>query len=250
MRIPFIERVVQKVYLGVQQLNVRVDSKTKDNVFAGVMVAVQFQVIEEKAADSYYLLENAEMQIRSFVQDIIRTSLAKLTLDAAFESKDQIANEVEEALASSMSAYGYRIVNTLITDIAPDDKVRIAMNEINAAQRQRAAAVELAEATKIRVVKEAEAAAESRRLAGEGFAAERRAIVNGLTDQLGKLRQAGVDPEAAEVLLLMSQYFDTLTSLGAGASSKVLFVPSDPQGVAMFGQQIRTSIMGGFEATK
>jgi len=182
LRIPFVERVVARIYLGVQQLDVRVDSKTKDNVFAVVAVAVQYQVIEEKASESYYLLEDAVTQITSFVQDIIRTALAKLNLDDAYESKDQIANTVEAALATQMSGYGYRIVNTLITDIAPDPKVRAAMNDINAAQRTRVAAVELGEADKIKIVKAAEAAAEARRLAGEGFANERRAIVHGLTD--------------------------------------------------------------------
>jgi len=175
-KVPFIETTTKPISLRVQQLEVNIETKTKDNVFVMVPVAVQYVVGEDSVVDAYYRLANPEEQIRSYVFDTVRSSLSTLTLDSAFESKDDIASSVEHRLSESMARYGFRIVNTLVTDISPDSRVRDSMNSINAAQRDRVAAQALAEADKIKRVTQAEAEAESKRLQGEGVAGQRKAI--------------------------------------------------------------------------
>jgi regulator of protease activity HflC (stomatin/prohibitin superfamily) len=107
-----------------------------------------------------------------------------MELDQAFESKDDIARAVLEQLQTVMKDYGYSIVNTLVTNLSPDAKVKASMNEINAAKRLKEAASHQAEAVKIRLVKAAEADAEARYLSGLGVARQRRAIVSGLISGL------------------------------------------------------------------
>lgn len=242
VKIPLVDAKVARVQLQVLQLSVSVETKTKDNVFVTVPVAVQYQVIPAKVAEAHYSLGDPTEQIESYVQDNVRTSLASLNLDDAFESKDTIAAHVEQALAASMNSYGYQIVNTLITDIRPDEKVRAAMNEINAAQRHREAAVSLAEAEKITRIKAAEADSESKRLAGEGIANERLAIVRGLAEQYRLIREAGVQTNP-EQLLLLTQYFDTLRDLGRTGKSSVMFVPSSPSGMGNFAEEMRNTLL-------
>lgn len=244
VKIPFVDQIAKKVPLRIMQLDSVVETKTKDNVFVTIPVSVQYQV--QNVVDSYYRLANPERQIQSYVYDRVRTSLAKLDLDEAFSSKDQIAQDVETTLAVAMNAYGFAIINTLVTDINPDPTVRASMNSINAAQREREAAVSLAEAEKIKIVKQAEADAEYKRLQGEGIAAQRKAIVDGLVSQYEALRDAGIGSEAQEMLLL-TQYFDTLQEVAKASNTQTLMLPSNPGGVNNAMEELRNSL---FTATR
>ena len=239
---PFIDSTTKPVSLRVQQLEVNIESKTKDNVFVTVPVAVQYRIREEQVVDAYYKLSNPEAQIRSYVFDTVRSALSGLELDQAFESKDDIARSVETTLSQRMQEFGFNIINTLVQDISPDQRVRDSMNSINAAQRDRVAAQSLAEADKIKRVTQAEAEAESKRLQGEGVAAQRKAIALGIAEQYEMLRKVGIE-NSAEQLLLMTQYFDTMQDVARNARSNVLYLPSNPGAVGSMGEEIRTAML-------
>ena len=245
-KVPFVETTTRPISLRVQQLEVNIETKTKDNVFVTIPVAVQYVVSEQSVVDAYYRLANPEEQIRSYVFDTVRSSLSTLTLDSAFESKDDIASSVEQRLSESMARYGFRIINTLVTDISPDQRVRDSMNSINAAQRDRVAAQALAEADKIKRVTQAEAEAESKRLQGEGVAAQRKAIAIGIAEQYEMLKRAGIE-HTAEQLLLMTQYFDTMQDVARNGRSNVLFLPSNPGTIGDMTTEIRNSLLAAAE---
>ena len=239
---PFIDSTTRPVSLRVQQLEVNIESKTKDNVFVTVPVAVQYRIREEQVVDAYYKLSNPEAQIRSYVFDTVRSALSGLELDQAFESKDDIARSVENTLSERMREFGFNIINTLVQDISPDSRVRDSMNSINAAQRDRVAAQSLAEADKIKRVTQAEAEAESKRLQGEGVAAQRKAIALGIAEQYEMLRKVGIE-NSAEQLLLMTQYFDTMQDVARNGRSNVLYLPSNPGSVGSMGEEIRSAML-------
>lgn len=245
IKIPVIDKVAKKVPLRIMQLDSTVETKTQDNVFVTIPVSVQYQV--QNVVDSYYKLADPERQIQSYVYDRVRTSLAKLDLDDAFSSKDQIALDIETTLSEAMTTYGFTIINTLVTDINPDPTVRASMNAINAAQREREAAISLAEAEKIKIVKQAEADAEYKRLQGEGIAAQRKAIVDGLVEQYESLRDAGIGNEAQEMLLL-TQYFDTLQEVAKASNTQTLMLPSNPGGVSDAMTELRNSLFTAVRA--
>lgn len=229
-KIPYIDRVRDKINLKVRQLDVMVETKTQDNVFVQIPVAVQYQVVEGREREAYYMLSNHEQQIIAYVQDNVRSSVANMGLDESFSSKDTIARNVAVSLRDNMAAYGWNFVNTLVTDIRPDARVRESMNSINAAQREREAAIAQAEAEKIRVVKEAEGAAEARKLQGRGVAEQRKEIVEGIAAQYELLRAAGVE-ENPETLMLVSQYLDAMVDVADRSHTNVLYMPSNPGGM-------------------
>lgn len=244
---PFIDSITKPISLRVQQLDVAIETKTRDNVFVTVPVAVQYVIRQDNVPAAYYSLSNPEAQIRSYVFDTVRSSLSTLELDQAFESKDDIAINVEQTLADKMRAYGFDIVNTLVTDISPDARVRDSMNSINAAQRDREAAQALAEADKIKRVTQAEAEAESKRLQGEGVAAQRKAIAQGIAEQYEMLKKVGIE-STAEQLLLMTQYFDTMQDVARNGRSNVLFLPSNPGALGTLMEEIRTTMLEAQQA--
>ena len=234
-KLPWVDRVRDKISLQVRQLDVMVETKTKDNVFVQIPVAVQYEVVQGREREAYYMLSNHEQQIVAYVQDNVRSSVANMNLDDSFSSKDTIARNVAASLRDNMAEYGWNFVNTLVTDIRPDSRVRESMNSINAAQREREAAVAQAEAEKIRVVKEAEGAAEAKKLQGRGVADQRKEIVEGIAQQYEMLRDAGVE-ESPEALMLVSQYLDAMVDVSHNGQASVLYMPSNPQGMGdLFG---------------
>lgn len=239
---PFVDRVRDKISLQVRQLDVMVETKTKDNVFVQIPVAVQYQVVEGREREAYYMLSNHEQQIIAYVQDNVRSSVAGMALDDSFSSKDDIAQAVANSLRDNMASYGWDFVNTLVTDIRPDSRVRESMNSINAAQREREAAVAQAEAEKIRVVKEAEGAAEARKLQGRGVAEQRKEIVEGIAAQYEMLRNAGIQ-ESPETLMLVSQYLDAMVDVAGKGQASVLYMPSNPGGMADLFDGMRDVLM-------
>ncbi|KAF3444751.1 hypothetical protein FNV43_RR14444 [Rhamnella rubrinervis] len=231
--------------LRVQQLDVRCETKTKDNVFVNVVASIQYRALPEKAQDAFYKLSNANSQIQAYVFDVIRASVPKLELDAVFEQKSDIAKAVEEELEKAMSAYGFEIVQTLIVDIEPDVHVKRAMNEINAAARQRLAANEKAEAEKILQIKRAEGEAESKYLSGLGIARQRQAIVDGLRDSVLAFSENVPGTTAKDIMdmVLVTQYFDTMKEIGASSKSSSVFIPHGPGAVRDVASQIRDGLL-------
>ena len=247
MRAPFgIDKIAARVQLRLLQSEIVVETKTQDNVFVTMNVATQYRVNESNVKDAYYKLMRPESQIKSYIEDALRSSVPKLTLDELFEKKDEIALEVQKQVAEEMSTYGYIIVKTLITKVEPDAEVKQSMNEINAAQRKRVAAQELAEADKIKIVTAAEAEAEKDRLHGVGIAEQRKAIVDGLADSLKELKGANVDLTEEQIMsiLLTNQYLDTLNNFADKEGNNTIFLPANPDGV----ENIRTQILSALKA--
>ncbi|XP_066314465.1 hypersensitive-induced response protein 1-like [Miscanthus floridulus] len=229
-------RVAGYLSLRVQQLDVRCETKSKDNVFVTVVASVQYRAIADKAYDAFYRLSNAREQIQSYVFDVIRASVPNMNLDQVFEQKNVVARAVEEELAKAMTMYGYEIVQTLIVDIEPDEVVKRAMNDINAAARLRVAAAERAEADKIQQVKRAEGEAESKYLAGVGVARQRQAIVEGL-------RRFVPDEKSVMDMVLATQYFDTIRDIGATSRAATVFIPHGPAAVHDVAAQVRDGVL-------
>ncbi|KAH8483742.1 hypothetical protein Peur_063970 [Populus x canadensis] len=238
-------QVAGHLTLRLQQLDVRCETKTKDNVFVNVVASVQYRALAHKASDAFYKLTNTRSQIQAYVFDVIRASVPKLLLDDVFEQKNEIARAVEEELEKAMSAYGYEIVQTLIVDIEPDEHVKRAMNEINAAARMRLAANEKAEAEKIIQIKRAEGEAEAKYLAGLGIARQRQAIVDGLRDSVLGFSDNVPGTSAKDVLdmVLITQYFDTMKEIGASSKSSAVFIPHGPGSVRDIATQIRDGLL-------
>lgn len=245
MKVPLIDKIAGRVNLRVQQLDVRVETKTKDNVFVFVVVSVQYYVLPAKVVDAFYRLQNAEMQITSFVFDTVRARVPTIDLDELFQMKDEIASAVKTELDAVMEDFGYGIMKALVTDIDPDAKVKESMNEINAAQRMREAAVQQAEADKIRVVKAAEGEAEGKALQGQGIANQRRAIIDGLKDSVESFSKNVEGTNAQDVmnLVLMTQYFDTIKDIGLSSKTNTILIPHSPAGMSDLQDQMRTAMI-------
>jgi len=245
IKVPFLEKVVGRVNMKIQQLDVDVETKTKDNVFVKVTVSVQYFVLENKVYEAFYKLDDANAQITSFVFDVVRSRVPGIILDELFENKDDIAMAVKTELSQVMDDFGYGIVKTLVTDIDPDAKVKASMNEINAAQRIRVASEEKGEADKILKVKLAEADAESKALSGKGIADQRKAIIDGLRDSVDDFQKTIPGTDAKEVmnLVLITQYFDTIKDIGTSDNKGTIFVPHSPGSVTNLGDEIRNAMM-------
>ncbi|HGD3958273.1 TPA: SPFH domain-containing protein [Streptococcus agalactiae] len=245
IRVPLgIDKIAARVQLRLLQSEIIVETKTKDNVFVTLNIATQYRVNENNVTDAYYKLIKPEAQIKSYIEDALRSSVPKLTLDELFEKKDEIALEVQHQVAEEMSTYGYIIVKTLITKVEPDAEVKQSMNEINAAQRKRVAAQELANADKIKIVTAAEAEAEKDRLHGVGIAQQRKAIVDGLADSIKELKDANVTLTEEQIMsiLLTNQYLDTLNTFAINGN-QTIFLPNNPEGV----EDIRTQVLSALK---
>ncbi|HEO1929980.1 TPA: SPFH domain-containing protein [Streptococcus agalactiae] len=245
IRVPLgIDKIAARVQLRLLQSEIIVETKTKDNVFVTLNIATQYRVNENNVTDAYYKLIKPEAQIKSYIEDALRSSVPKLTLDELFEKKDEIALEVQHQVAEEMSTYGYIIVKTLITKVEPDAEVKQSMNEINAAQRKRVVAQELANADKIKIVTAAEAEAEKDRLHGVGIAQQRKAIVDGLADSIQELKDANVTLTEEQIMsiLLTNQYLDTLNTFAINGN-QTIFLPNNPEGV----EDIRTQVLSALK---
>ena len=241
--------VKDSVNLRIQQLEERCDTKTLDNVTVSLLVAIQYQVKKDQAHTAFYSLDNPEKQIKTYVDNSVRSSVPSMTLDEVYANKDKIATDVRRELENTMEKYGFEIINTLITSVDPDKKVVAAMNEINASERMKEAATAKADAQKILIIKAAEADSESKRLSGEGIANQRRAIVDGLRESVLEFSESvpGSSPQDVMQLVMMTQYFDTMKDIGTGSSSKAIFIPYSPAGMTEIAEQVRNGIMQGGE---
>ncbi len=229
LKIPIIDRIAGRVNLRIQQLDVIIETKTKDNVFVKMKVSVQFKVIQEHVYEAFYKLEFPHDQITAYVFDVVRAEVPKLILDDVFERKDDIAIGVKRELNEAMMTYGYDIINTLVTDIDPDIQVKNAMNRINAADREKTAATFESEAQRIRIVAKAKAEAESKKLQGQGIADQRREIARGLVESVEVLNNVGINSQEASALIVITQHYDTLQAIGADTNSNLILLPNSPQ---------------------
>jgi len=243
-KIPLIDRISSKISLKIKQLNVSVETKTKDNVFVDLVVAVQYNVLPNKVYEACYMLQDPEQQINAFVFDLVRAQVPLLDLDDVFAKKDDIANAVKKELDSQMEEFGYGIIKALVTDVNPDANVKSAMNEINTAQRLRIAATEKGEAEKIMKIKRAEAEAESSVLHGKGIAGQRQAIIEGMGESIEEFVKQipGTDASRVMDMVLMIQYIDTLKEIGGSSKSNVVFVPHTPGNVKDLSTQIQETV--------
>ncbi|MBK8470869.1 MAG: SPFH domain-containing protein [Sphingobacteriales bacterium] len=244
-KLPFIDRVVARVNMRVLQLDVVVETKTIDDVFVDVKVSVQYQVMPDKVYEAYYRLTNIHDQISAYVFDVVRARVPQLRLDDVFSKKEDIAVAVKHELHDTMDDFGYDIIKALVTDIDPDEKVKHAMNEINAATRMRMAASEKGEADRILKVKAAEAEAQSKALEGKGIADQRKAIIEGLHTSVIEFQQSlqGVSAQDVMMIVLLTQYFDTLKDVAHHSQTNTLMLPSNPGGLTGFNEQIRDVIV-------
>src|ERR1700684_2617600 len=250
-KMPFIDSVAGKMSLRVNQITLTMETKTKDNVFVTIPISVQNRVRPEKVFDAYYKLSNPVQQIQAYVEQVILGHVPGMTLDEVFASQSGIAAAVKQELDADMAGFGYEIVNVLVTDIVPDAKVKSAMNDINAAQREQVAANARGEAEKILVVKKAEAEAESKALQGQGIANQRKAIIEGLQSSIEQFQKVVEGASAKEVmqLVMVTQYFDTLKSIGESDRTNTLFLSHSPGTVGQIGDQILQGMLAAGRAS-
>lgn len=227
-KIPIVDKISGKLSLKIQQLDVIVETKTKDDVFTRIKVSVQYQVIKTQVYDAFYKLDNPYSQITSYVFDVVRAEVPKLRLDDVFEKKDDIAIAVKNELQEAMNTYGYDIIKTLVTDIDPDEQVKQAMNRINASEREKIAAQYEGDAQRILIVEKAKAEAESKRLQGQGIADQRREIAKGLLESVDVLNGVGISSQEASALIVVTQHYDTLQAIGEKSGSKLVLLPNSP----------------------
>jgi len=245
LRIPIVDRIAGRLSLKIQQLDVIVETKTKDDVFVKLKVSVQYMVIKDKVYDAFYKLDYPHDQITSYVFDVVRAEVPKMRLDDVFERKDDIAIAVKSELNDAMINYGYDIIKTLVTDIDPDEQVKHAMNRINASEREKIAAQYEGDAARILIVEKAKAEAESKRLQGQGIADQRREIARGLEESVEVLNKVGINSQEASALIVVTQHYDTLQSIGEETNSNLILLPNSPQA----GSDMLNNMVASFTAS-
>ena len=244
-KIPIIDKISGRISLRVLQLDVIVETKTKDDVFVKLKVSVQYRVVPAKVYESFYKLDFPQDQITSYFFDVVRAVVPKMKLDDVFEKKDEIAIAVKGELNDAMINYGYDIIKTLVTDIDPDKEVKTAMNRINAAERQKVAAQYEGDAARILIVEKAKAEAESKRLQGQGIADQRREIARGLEESVDVLNNVGINSQEASALIVVTQHYDTLQSIGEETNSNLILLPNSPQA----GSDMLNNMVASFSAS-
>lgn len=245
IKIPIIDRIAGRISLRVLQLDVIVETKTKDDVFTKLKISVQYKVIKDKVWEAFYKLDSPQDQITSYVFDVVRAVVPKMKLDDVFEKKDEIANAVKGELNDAMGNYGYDIIRALVTDIDPAVEVKTSMNRINASEREKVAAQYEGDAARILIVEKAKAEAESKRLQGQGIADQRREIARGLEESVDVLNNVGINSQEASALIVVTQHYDTLQSIGEETNSNLILLPNSPQA----GSDMLNNMVASFTAS-
>ncbi len=245
-KVPFIDKLAGRVNLRIQQLDVVVETKTFDDVFVKMKISVQFLILKDKIFEAVYKLQNPHDQITAYVFDVVRAQVPKMKLDDVFVKKDDIAVAIQNELKQAMNDYGYDIVKALVTDIDPDSQVKEAMNRINASEREKIAAEYEGEAERIRIVAKAKAEAESKRLQGQGIADQRREIAKGLEESVEVLNNVGINSQEASALIVVTQHYDTMQSMGENSNSNIILLPNSPTS----GSDMLTQMVTSFTASQ
>ena len=250
IKIPLVDRIVTRLSLKIQQLDVVVETKTQDDVFVHLKISVQYQIKRDKVYDAFYKLQNPHEQLTAYIFDLVRAEVPKMILDDVFEKKDDIAHAIQRDLKEAMLNYGYDIIKALVTDIDPDATVKEAMNRINAAEREKVAAQHEGDAQRILIVERAKAEAESKRLQGKGIADQRREIARGLEESVDTLNSAGINPQEASALIVITQHYDTLQSIGADSSSNLILLPNNPTAASSMLNDMTASLLAANKITE
>ncbi|WP_452225440.1 SPFH domain-containing protein [Lacinutrix chionoecetis] len=245
LKIPLVDKIAGRLSLKIQQLDVIIETKTLDDVFVRLKVSVQYRVLTQKVYDAFYKLDYPHDQITSYVFDVVRAEVPKMKLDDVFVKKDDIALAVKAELNDAMLDYGFDIIKTLVTDIDPDAQVKAAMNRINASDREKTAAQFEGDAARILIVEKAKAEAESKRLQGQGIADQRREIARGLEESVEVLNKVGINSQEASALIVVTQHYDTLQSIGQETNSNLILLPNSPQA----GSQMLNDMVASFTAS-
>jgi len=245
LKIPLVDRIAGRISLKIQQLDVIVETKTQDDVFVHLKISVQFLIRKDHVYDAFYKLQNPHEQITAFIFDVVRAEVPKMVLDDVFEKKEEIALAIQRDLKQAMLDYGYDIIKALVTDIDPDENVKIAMNRINAAEREKTAAQHEGDAQRILIVERAKAEAESKRLQGQGIADQRREIARGLEESVEVLNKVGINSQEASALIVVTQHYDTLQSIGQETNSNLILLPNSPQA----GSEMLNNMVASFTAS-
>ena len=245
LKIPIVDRIAGKLSLKIQQLDVIVETKTLDDVFTRLKISVQYKVVKDKVYEAFYKLDYPHEQITSYVFDVVRAEVPKMKLDDVFVKKDDIAIAVKKELNQAMMDYGYDIIKTLVTDIDPDAQVKEAMNRINASEREKVAAQFEGDAARILIVEKAKAEAESKRLQGQGIADQRREIARGLEESVSVLNKVDINSQEASALIVVTQHYDTLQSIGQETNSNLILLPNSPQA----GSDMLNTMVASFTAS-
>src|SRR5690606_33302716 len=245
LKIPIVDKVAGRLSLKIQQLDVIIETKTLDDVFIRLKVSVQYRVLSQKVYDAFYKLDYPHEQITSYVFDVVRAEVPKMKLDDVFVKKDDIALAVKAELNDAMLEYGFDIIKALVTDIDPDAQVKAAMNRINASDREKTAAQYEGDAARILIVEKAKAEAESKRLQGQGIADQRREIARGLEESVLVLNKVGINSQEASALIVVTQHYDTLQSIGQHTNSNLILMPNSPQA----GSQMLNDMVASFAAS-
>ncbi len=243
IKIPIIDRIAGRISLKIQQLDVIVETKTEDDVFVHLKISVQFLIQRDHVYNAFYKLQNPHEQITAFIFDTVRAEVPKMILDDVFVKKEEIALAIQRELKDAMLNYGYDIIKALVTDIDPDEKVKIAMNRINAAEREKVAAQHEGDAQRILIVERAKAEAESKRLQGKGIADQRREIARGLEESVDVLNRAGINSQEASALIVITQHYDTLQSIGSDTNSNLILLPNNPTAASTLLNDMVTSLV-------
>lgn len=243
IKIPLVDRIAGRISLKIQQLDVIVETKTQDDVFVHLKISVQFLIRRDHVYDAFYKLQNPHEQITAFIFDVVRAEVPKMILDDVFEKKEEIALAIQRDLKQAMLDYGYDIIKALVTDIDPDESVKVAMNRINAAEREKVAAQHEGDAQRILIVERAKAEAESKRLQGKGIADQRREIARGLEESVDVLNKAGINSQEASALIVITQHYDTLQSIGADTNSNLILLPNNPNAASSMLNDMVTSLV-------
>ena len=246
VKIPLVDKKIFTMNLRIQQLDVNVETKTKDDVFVKTKISVQYQVLEQSVYKAYYELQNPHTQLTSYIFDVVRAEVPKMKLDDVFEKKDNIAVAIKQELQEAMEGYGYFIVKALVTDIDPAEEVKDAMNRINAAERAKTATEYEAAAEKIKIVARARAEAESKKLQGQGIADQRREIARGLEESVKLLNSVNIGSQEASALIVVTQHYDTLQAIGSSTKSNLILLPNTPSAA----NEIMSSTIASFVAAK
>ncbi|MGB6153466.1 MAG: SPFH domain-containing protein [Pricia sp.] len=245
MKIPIVDKIAGRLSLKIQQLDVIVETKTLDDVFVKLKISVQYVVLKDKVYEAFYKLEYPHEQITSYVFDVVRAEVPKMKLDDVFVKKDDIAIAVKTELQEAMFDYGFDIIKTLVTDIDPDAQVKEAMNRINASEREKIAAQFEGDAARILIVEKAKAEAESKRLQGQGIADQRREIARGLEESVEVLNKVGINSQEASALIVVTQHYDTLQSIGEETNTNLILLPNSPQA----GSDMLNNMVASFTAS-
>lgn len=205
-----------------------VEVKTRDNVFANLHIAVQYQVKPEDTEKAFFSMWDPVKQMTSYIENDIRSFSSRKNLDELFESQDEICHTVSENLSKKMKDHGYSIINTLVTGIEPTKEVKDAMNKINATARLKDAAKNEALAHYEKEVGQARADKERKRLQGEGISEQRKAILDGYETGLEKMaHKLGMSNQDVISFVQNFQHLDVMESIGRSQNAKIIFMNSN-----------------------